>query len=158
MKSIIKTITTVLIVVISFASAEFVNANTATEDTLTSTTLTPDEREQKFEQIERSLLFGLESDVRGILESTFFNAIAFKTLNPEFNSDALAEGLTSIVREEGDHVVRYKAMLTLYYLNEKENFEYKAQLTKLVNDNDELGAFQLLDDQIRELQLASQVD
>ncbi len=153
MKSIIKTITTVLIIVISFASAEFVNANTATADTLTQ-----EERDLKFEQIERSLLFGLESDVTGVLESTFFNAIAFKTLYPEFNSNAVTESIAQIVSEDGNHVVRYKALLTLYYLRNQENFDYQGQLTELVRSNDKTGAFQLLNDQIRDSQLASQVN
>lgn len=153
MKSIIKTITTVLIIVISFASAEFVNANTATADTLTQA-----EQALKFEQIERSLLYGLESEVTGVLESTFFNAIAFKTLYPEFDSKAVTEGIARIVSEDGNHVVRYKALLTLYYLRNQETFDYQGQLTVLVRSNDKAGAFQLLNEQIRDSQLASQVN
>lgn len=152
MKSIIQTISTLLIVVITFTSAEFVNANTATTDTLQTTT------QVDFDQFEKVMFFGLQSDVPGILESTFFNVIAFKTLNPEFESNRIDEKITQIAVEEGNHSVRYKAMLTLYYLRGQENFDYQGEFTELVKTNDQLAVFQSLNDQIRESQLAAQAN
>lgn len=154
MKSIIQTISTLLIVVITFTSAEFVNANTSTADTLQTTTQA--EPLPDFDRIEESLLFGLQSDVPGILESTFFNAIALKTLHPEFESNRVNEKITQIAVEEGNHSIRYKAMLTLYYLRGQENFDYCGEFTQLVKTNDQLAVFQSLNDQIRERQLAAQ--
>jgi len=154
MKSIIQTITTLLIVVITLTSAEFVNANTASADTLQTTTQA--EKEPDFDRIERSIVFGLQSDVPGILESTFFNVIAYKTLNPEFESNQIGEKITQILAEEGNHVVRYKAMLTLYYLRDQQSFDYQGEFTELVKSNDQLAVFQSLNDQVRDRQLATQ--
>lgn len=152
MKSIITNITTLIVVVITFTSAEFVNANSFTADTLTQ-----NEKEEKFEQVEQALLFGLESDINGILESTFFNAIAFKTLYPDFESKAVTQKITNVAVEEGNHVVRYKALLTLTYLKDQEQYLQDGNLKELVKSNNRIGTFEFLEEKIREQQLASQI-
>lgn len=153
MKSIIKNITTLMIVVISFTSAEFVNANTATTDTLR---ITPVEQAAQDDRIEKGLLYGLESDVPGILEATFYNTIAYKTLNPEFSSDKLIERITQIALDENSHVVRYKAFLTLSYLKDYDEFSNDSeQLRTYVQANDKMSAFQVIVNNLREQQVAT---
>ncbi|CAN5394287.1 hypothetical protein BH23BAC3_BH23BAC3_20180 [soil metagenome] len=151
MKSIIQTITTLLIIVITFTSAEFVNANSITADTLKVTT--PVDKEAEFEKIERSILYGLNSDVNGILESTLFNTVAYKTLNPEFNSAIIIDEITRVAVDNGNHVVRYKAMLTLSYLKDHDSFDVTEQIEPLIKANDANGAFQVLVDSIQEQQI-----
>lgn len=152
MKSIITNITTLIVMVITFASADFVNANTSTADTLTQS-----EKEAKFEQIEQALLFGLDSDINGVLEATFFNAIAFKTLYPEFESKAVTQKITNVAVEKGNHVVRYKALLTLTYLKDQEQYLEDGKLIELVKSNNAIATFEFLEEKIREQQLASQI-
>jgi len=150
MKSIVKNITALMIVVISFTSAEFVNANSASADTLKSS---PVEQTAQDDRIEKALLFGLQSDVSGILESTFYNTVAYKTLNPEFSSDRILERVTEIALDENNHVVRYKAFLTLSYLKDYEEFSNDdAQLRSYVKSNDSLSAFQLIVENLHERQ------
>ena len=146
MKSIVKNITTLMIVVISFTSAEFVNANTATTDTLR---ITPVEQEAQDDKIEKALLYGLQSDVKGILEATFYNTIAYKTLNPEFSSNQLVEKITEIALDENNHVVRYKAFLALSYMRDYEQFEDQhEQLRNYVQSNNSTAAFQVIVDKL----------
>jgi len=153
MKSIVKTITTLMIVVISFTSAEFVNANSSTADTLRTTPL---EQAGKDDKMEKALLYGLQSDVNGILEATFYNTIAYKTLNPEFSSDKIAEKITQIALDENNHVVRYKAFLALSYLKDYEEYaEESDRIRNYVESNNATGAFQVIVEKLEEQQVAA---
>ena len=144
-----------MIVVISFTSAEFVNANTATADTLRTT---PVEQEQaaQDDRIEKVLLYGLQSDVNGILEATFYNTIAYKTMNPEFSSEQIVEKITEIALDENSHVVRYKAFLALSYLKDYEEYaENNDVLRNLVESNNKTGTFQIIVDKLEAQQVAA---
>lgn len=153
MKSIINSIATLMIVVISFTSAEFVNANSSTADTLRSPApeMTLDE-----DRMEEILLYGLSSDVDGIVEATFYNTVAYKTMNPEFNSEMVEERIAEIALDKKSHVVRYKAFLTLSYLKDYDEFaEENEQLRSYVQSHDETSAFQVIVDKLRKQQVAS---
>lgn len=152
MKSIIKTITTLLVFVITFTSAEFSNANNSTADTLSTHTVV--DKKEEFRKYEKSLLYGFKSDVTGILEATLFNAVAYKTLNPDFNSAPVIDEITRLAVEKGNHVVRYKALLTLSYLKDQESFDIGDSIEQLIHENDANGTFRLLVDSIRDRQLA----
>ncbi len=144
-----------MIVVISFTSAEFVNANTVTADTLRTTAV---EQAAQDEKIKKALLYGLESEINGVLESTFYNTIAYKTLNPEFTSEELIEKITRIALDENknSHVVRYKAFLTLSYLKDYDEFANNSeQLRNYVKANDKRSAFQVIVDNLRQQQVAA---
>ena len=153
MKSIINTIATLMIVVISFTSAEFVNANSSTADTLRAPA---PEMSVDTDRMEEILLYGLSSDVDGIVEATFYNTLAYKTMNPAFNSERIKEKIADIALDKKNHVIRYKAFLTLSYLKDYEEFsEKKDQLRRYVESNDETSAFQVIVDKLREQQVAS---
>lgn len=153
MKSIVKNVTTLMIVVISFTSAEFVNANSATTDTLRTTAV---EQAVQDNKIEEALLYGLESDVNGILEATFFNTIAYKTLNPEFASDKLVEKITQIALDENSHVVRYKAFLALSYMKDYDEYINDIEeLRNYVQANDKMATFQVIVDNLEAQQVAA---
>jgi hypothetical protein len=153
MKSIVKNITTLMIVVISFTSAEFVNANTATTDTLRTTSV---EQTAQDDRIEEALLYGLESDINGILEATFYNTIAYKTMNPEFSSEQLVEKITEIALDENSHVVRYKAFLALSYMKDFEEYSKDAdRLRNYVKSNNSMAAFQVIVDNLEAQQVAA---
>lgn len=142
-----------MIVVISFTSAEFVNANSSTADTLSSPApeMTLDE-----DRMEEILLYGLSSDVDGIVEATFYNTVAYKTMNPEFNSEMVEERIAEIALDKKSHVVRYKAFLTLSYLKDYDEFaEENEQLRSYVQSHDETSAFQVIVDKLRKQQVAS---
>lgn len=153
MKSIVKNITTLMIVVITFTSAEFVNANTATADSLQ---LTESEQMAQDNRIEKALLFGLKSDVNGILESTFYNTIAYKTLNPDFESTKLLEEISRVAMEKKNHVVRYKAFLALSYLQNFDEFSGNSQeMREYVGANNSIAAFQVIIDNLEKQQIAT---
>lgn len=152
MKSIVKSLTAFLIVVITFTSAEFVNANSSTADTLGTTEIV--DKEAEFEKMERSLLYGLSSDVNGIVEATLFNAISYKALNPEFESQRVNTRITEFALNGNTHVVRYKAHLTLSYLKDKESFNVAESIIPLISQNKANDAFQVLVDSIQERQVA----
>jgi len=156
MKSIITTISTLLFIVITFASAEFANANDATTDMLELTE--PISQEAEFEKMERSLLYGLSSDVSGVLESTLFNAVAFKALNPEFNSTTVINEVRRVAANGNTHLVRYKATLTLSYLKDQESFDVAENIEKMIREDNANGAFQLLVESIQERQVAESRD
>lgn len=142
-----------MIVVITFTSAEFVNANTATADSLQ---LTASEQMSQDNRIEKALLFGLDSDVNGILEATFFNTIAYKTLNPDFESAKLVEEISRVAMEKKNHVVRYKAFLALSYLQNFNEFSGNSEeLREYVEANNSLAAFQVIIDNLQEQQVAA---
>lgn len=153
MKSIVKTVTAIMILVITFTSAEFVHANTATADSL-ETNISSSEMKAQHEKIEKAIVYGLSSDVDGILEATLFNVVSYKTLNPDFDSGKVVDMITELAREEGSHIVRYKALLTLSYLKDKESFDVEDQIKPLIRKNDANGTFGVLVDVIREQQLA----
>lgn len=153
MKSIVKNITTLMIVVISFTSAEFVNANTATADSLQ---LTTSEQVAQDDRIEKALLYGLDSDVNGILEATFYNTIAYKTLNPGFESAELVEEISRIAMDKKNHVVRYKAFLALSYMKDYEEFSGDSEeLRGYVEANDSMSAFQVIINTLQDQQVAA---
>ena len=153
MKSIVKNIKTLMILVISFTSAEFVNANTAAADTLQATQA---ETAVQNDRMEKVLLYGLQSDVDGILEATFYNTIAYKTLNPEFSSEIILEKITEIAFEEKSHVVRYKAFLALSYLKDYEEYaEDNEKLRTYVMTNQPMDAFQVIIDNLEAQQVAA---
>lgn len=153
MKSIVKNITTLLIVVITFASAEFVNANVATTDSVG--TLSQAEQTAQNERMEEVFLYGLDSEVSGVLEATFFNVISYKTLNPGFESQSVNEAMIDIALNGDSHVVRYKAYLALSYMKKFEEFEESnQQLLGYIQSNDSMGAFQVLVDNLMDDQVA----
>ena len=142
-----------MILVISFTSAEFVNANTATTDTLR---ITPVEQAVQDNRMEKVLLYGLQSDVNGILEATFYNTIAYKSMNPEFTSDQLVERISVIAMDEKNHVVRYKAFLALSYLKDYEEFtEENERLRNYVESNNSTAAFQVIVEKLEDQQVAA---
>ena len=144
MKSIVKNITTLLFVVIAFASAELVQANSAEERS-----------SQSSDQVEAALLYGLESEVRGVLESTFFNVITYKASNPSFSSENIEEELARIAKEAEAHQVRYIATLTLNFLVDSERFGTQEELNQLVEFSNEHDAFKFLDERIKTESLTS---
>jgi len=93
------------------------------------------------------------TNVNGVLESTMFNIIAFKTLNPAFDSDKVVEKIREVAIDNDSHVIRYKALLTLSYLTDQESFDVTSQLMPLIKSNDANGAFRVLVDSIQEKQI-----
>jgi len=152
MKSIVKSLTAFLIIVITFTSAEFVHANSSTADTLGTTELV--DKEAEFEKMERSLLYGLSSDVNGVLEATFFNAVSYKTLYPEFESTRINNRVAELALNGNTHVVRYKAHLTLSYLKDVESFDVTDSIIPLIRENRANDAFKVLVESIQERQVA----
>lgn len=145
MKSIVKNITTLLFVVIAFASAELVQANSSVEESSI----------QSSDQIEAALVYGLESEVRGVLESTFFNVITYKASNPSFSSENIEEELARIAKEADVHQVRYIATLTLNFLVDSDRFGTQEELNQLVEFTNEQDAFEFLDERIKTESLTS---
>jgi len=108
---------------------------------------------EKLEFLEKSLLFGLESEYNAVLESVLFNAIEFKIRYPEFSSDKVEQSLLQVVNENSTHMVRYKAYLVLTFYRNYETFETSSDLGNLISSDKPNDVFFYIDEKIKDNQL-----
>ncbi|MEX0660960.1 MAG: hypothetical protein WEA58_05260 [Balneolaceae bacterium] len=145
MKSLIKNITTVLIIAITFTGVEFAQANIIQADSI-SVEQTTEEKEALFNHMEKAFVYGLSSDVNGVLESSFHQIILFKATYNDFDSQAVKIALSDIAQGENSHFIKYRAVLTLALLKDQERFG--SDLTSLAEMKDKDEAFQFLNDKL----------
>lgn len=108
-----------------------------------------------FDKLERSLLFGLQSDHTAVVESVLFNAIEYKTNHPEFESDAVEEKLIKTVNLGATHTIRYKAYLTLTYYRNQDVFGPVGDVAVVLQTRDPNGFYRFLDKVIKNDQLTA---
>jgi hypothetical protein len=108
------------------------------------------DQESYFKTLEKSLLFGLSSDVTGVLESALFNAVNYKVVFPQFNSEEVQQKLTRLAMEGPSHSLRFKAYLTLNYYKNQDQFETPASMIGLLDHRDQNRVFYFLQDQVQE--------
>ncbi len=108
------------------------------------------DQETYFNTLETSLLYGLSSEVTGVLESALFNAINYKVVFPEFDSVELQSELTRLAQEAPTHSLRFRAYLTLNYYRNQDQFETPASMIGLLDNRDQNRVFYFLQDQVQE--------
>jgi hypothetical protein len=149
MKSTKYIITTILLAMVGYtAPLHASNTQAFTPDSTTNSA-------HSFEILEKSLLFGLSSDVNGVVESALFNAVNYKVVYPEFSSERLVTTLNQIALEGITHTLRYKAFLTLTYYRDQDKFESPSVLVELFDINDQNRIFYYLQDEIQTAQFTS---
>lgn len=148
MKSTTYIITTILLAMLGYSPLHASNTVTATPDSTTNST-------HSFETLERSLLYGLSSDVNGVVESALFNAVNYKVVYPEFSSEILVTTLNQIALEGRTHTLRFKAFLTLTYYRDQDKFESPSYLADLIDIKDQNRIFYYLQDEIQTAQFTS---
>jgi hypothetical protein len=143
-----------VILTIIFAFAGFNNSLIA-NNTVTASADTTIQVVHNFELLERGLLYGLSSDINGVVESALFNAVNYKVVYPEFSSEILVETLNKIALEGNTHTLRFKAFLTLAYFRDQYKFESPSRLAELIDYKDQNRIFYYLQDEIQTAQFTS---
>ncbi len=145
MKSLIKIITTVLLFLsISFTGVES-QASVIEADSI-SAEITSKEKKALFNKMEVAFLYGLNSNVNGILESSFHHIIVFKATYNDFDSDKVTNALNKVAKEADTHFIRYRALLTLALMRDQDRFG--SDLSPLANMNNKDEAFEFLNERL----------
>ena len=114
--------------------------------------------EKLFDQFETGLVYGLSSDVLGVLESSIYNAVNFKIAYPEFKSVKVVEELNRVALEGMNHSLRYRAFLALAYYKNQSEFDNPETLLSLLDHKYQDGIFYYLQDTIRGDQFTSNIE
>lgn len=102
-----------------------------------------------FEAIESSMVSGLKSGNKDLVDSNLHHLVIFKTDYPEFQSDEITQILERIVNEEASRHLRYKAQLTLTYFQNQEQFNNLSRLKSLISQNEFIKIYFHLDHEVR---------
>lgn len=145
MKSLIKIITTLLVIVNIFSGVELAQASTIKADSI-SVEKTTEEKEALFNQMENAFVYGLSSEVNGVLESSFHQIIVFKATYNDFDSEKVKIALNELAQEADTHFIRYRALLTLALLKDQDRFG--SDLTPLTVMENKEDAFQFLNERL----------
>lgn len=108
------------------------------------------EKSQYFNKLESSLLYGLSSDVHGVVESALFNTMNYKIVYPEFKSDKVLRKLSNIALEGNSHSLRFKAYLTLDYFQNQHKFDEPAAMIGYIDIRDQNKVFFYLQSEVQE--------
>jgi hypothetical protein len=111
-----------------------------------------------FNKFEKGLVFGLSSDVQGVVESSVFNAVNYKVAYPDFTSEKVEERLNKVALEANNHSVRYKAYLALAYYKNQEEFKSPDELLAMVDHNNQNEIFFYLQETIQSDQFTSNLN
>lgn len=110
-----------------------------------------------FDRFENGLVFGLGSDVQGVVESSIYNALNYKIAYPEFNSEKVIEELNRVALEGANHSVRYRAYLALAYYKNQSDFESPDTLLTLLDHRNQDGIFFYIQDEIHNGRFTSNI-
>lgn len=108
-----------------------------------------------FERFETGLISGLDSDVKGVVEASIYNALNFKIAYPQFDSEIVKEKLYSVALEGKTHSLRYRAFLALAYYQNPNEFDSPETLLSILDYRHQNGIFFYLQDKIQNEQFTS---
>lgn len=111
-----------------------------------------------FNKFEKGLVFGLSSDVQGVVESSIFNAVNYKVAHPDFTSAKVEERLRTVALEASTHSVRYKAYLALAYYKNQSQFTSPVDLLALVDYKNQNEIFFYLQERMQSDQFTSNLN
>lgn len=147
MKALNVVIAVVILIFASFTASQSFAMSSASND---STVVTQQANTDKlFERFETGLIFGLSSDVLGVVESSIYNAVNYKIAYPDFNSERVIEELNKVAIAGTNHSVRYRAYLALAYYKNQSEFESPDTLLSLLDHKNQDGIFFYLQDEIQ---------
>lgn len=130
-------------------------ASDAAQDSAAVTDLN---EKELFNRLERGLVHNLKSDVKGVIESSLYNAISYKIEYPEFDSEKVKEIISRIVLEGESHSLRYKAYLTLAYYKTPSKFDSPETLLSLLDYKHQDGIFFYLQEKVQTDQFTSNIN
>ncbi|TVQ66814.1 MAG: hypothetical protein EA360_04850 [Balneolaceae bacterium] len=147
-------VTTIVILFTAGAISEEVSALhlTGSDSTVVTQQATTD---VLFNRFEAGLISGLDSEVKGVVEASIYNALNFKIAYPEFNSETVTEKLYSVALEGATHSLRYRAFLALAYYRNPGEFDAPEQLLSILDYRHQNGIFFYLQDKIQNEQFTS---
>ena len=111
-----------------------------------------------FNKFESGLVFGLSSDVQGVVESSIFNAVNYKVAYPDFTSEKVEERLNNVALEANSHSVRYKAYLALAYYKNQTQFKSPEELLAMVDHNNQNEIFFYLQETVQSDQFTTNLN
>lgn len=149
---IVTTISLLLIAGLTTAS-ELFSAEVAAEDSIVVTK--KQNEKELFDRFEKGLLYNLNSNVTGVVESALFNAVNYKIAYPEFNSKRVEQELNKLALEGANHSLRYKAYLTLAYYKNQEQFDSPETLLSMLDYRHQNGIFFYLQEEVQSEQFTS---
>lgn len=152
---IVTAVSFVLITSLSAAS-ELIAASDAAEDSVVVTNV--QNEKELFNRLERGLVYNLNSNVKGVIESSLYNAISYKVAYPEFDSKKVKEIISRIALEGDSHSLRYKAYLTLAYYKHPSQFDSPETLLSMLNYKHQDGIFFYLQDTVQTDQFTSNIN
>lgn len=152
MKILKAALTTLALFALSFTATAPVLAEQLSDTETVTETKTDKEI---YKNLEKSLLFGLSSDIIGVVESTLYNAVTFKVTYPEFNSMRVLEEVSKVALEGENHNLRYKAYLALTYYQNQDRFDSKQNLSAMMDTRNQDKIFFYLQDEVQADQLTS---
>lgn len=154
----LKIVTTVSFLVVASLTADS-NLFAATEAPEDSVVVTKAQNEKElFNKLEKGLVYNLNSDVKGVVESSLYNAISYKVSYPEFDSKKVKEIISRIALEGDSHSLRYKAYLTLAYYKNPGQFDSPDALLSMLDFKHQDGIFFYLQDKVQSDQYTSNVN
>lgn len=153
MKTIKQSFVTALLIA-GFLFAGNATASNTGSDTL-ATAETGQVEKDLFKKMEAGILYSLKSENSGVIESIFYNTVEFKIKYPEFNSVEIENALIKKVREGNNHIIRYKAFLTLSYLKNQNEFDSTEKLVKFLDVENQNEIFTYLENKLKADQLAA---
>lgn len=152
---IVTAVSFLLVTSLTVASDLFAD-NSAAEDSVVVTKL--QNEKELFSKLEKGLIYNLNSNVRGVVESSLYNAVNFKVAYPEFSSARVEEILGRIALEGDNHSLRYKAYLTLAYYKNQDQFDSPETLLSLLDYKHQNGIFFYLQDTVQNEQFTSNLN
>jgi hypothetical protein len=78
--------------------------------------------EELSERLETSLVFGLSSDVNGVIESALFDMLHYKIVYPEFYSEKVLNRAQEIFESTDSDVLESKAEMVIYFYGNQNSF------------------------------------
>lgn len=149
---IVTAVSFLLVASLSVESELFADTGAA-EDSVVVTNV--QNEKELYNKLEKGLVFSLNSDVKGVIESSLYNAINFKIAYPEFTSERVERILSKIAREGENHSLRYKAYLTLAYYKNQDQFDSPETLLSILDYKHQDGIFFYLQDTVQNEQFTS---
>lgn len=154
MKSLkIVTAVSFLLVASLSVTSELFAATDVAEDSVVVAKL--QNEKELFNKLEKGLVYNLNSNVKGVVESSLYNAINYKIAYPEFASERVNNILARIAKEGDTHSLRYKAYLTLAYYKNQSQFDSPDALLSLLDYKHQDGIFFYLQDTVQNDQFTS---
>lgn len=80
------------------------------------------------ERLETSLVYGLSSDVNGVVESALFDMLHYKIVYPEFYSEKVLNKAQKISESTGSDVLESKAEIVIYFYRNQNNYPESEKL------------------------------